>query len=482
MYGKRFWCATACGLSLLHCWMSAAASPTGEELSTWEYRQGDKTQSIEAAACRRGFDNDLGCNVLVFRRADGEEVKLPMSAFTDEDQQRFATATEASAKMRKQKEREARSKRALADKTRAMRLSVQFREDAFAKLPPGRPITAEAVVRGLSRFIKSDRFPPAAYTTAIDKAVEKLLPAVTSGNDDVIRQTMNQFTTTELAALDDFVLSTEYGKSNIKDTKTTFGDILLAGWRASLQGAADQYRPIFIEPSMRDLVVPLPGGKAFTAADFFPTRGVRMLFEEGERKKNNYSTLMPESKNKTPFAVLSQQNGKLNGPACAQFEDGGLMMAGTYADNKRTGRFLVLSEDRAIRFAAEYNAKGSKDGMLCLFRAGSPLLVQECRNDTPKTTHICGDNAQVVFSFDGLPSALPATVRDAMEFLELTEDELREAEKQIKDYVDKVEQAVRRWRVGQNGAAARARFNDLQRQQENGSLQLMQGMRNWTGN
>ena len=51
-----------------------------------------------------------------------------------------------------------------------------------------------------------------------------------------------------------------------------------------------------------------------------------------------------------------------------------------------------------------------------------------------------------------------------------------------KGYVDKVEQAVRRWRVGQNGAAAKARFNDLQRQQENGSLQLMQGMRNWTGN
>ena len=63
------------------------------------------------------------------------------------------------------------------------------------------------------------------------------------------------------------------------------------------------------------------------------------------------------------------------------------------------------------------------------------------------------------------PGNKPATVRDAMEFLELTKDELREAEKQVKDDVDKVEQAVRRWRVGQNGAAARARarFNDLQR-------------------
>ncbi len=456
-----------------------AAEVVSEDLSEWKYRDGEEAKVITAAPQRTGYDNEKDCDVLVFQLTNGEEVSIPAAWFSEGTRDRFAAEAESRSRRSKEAERAARAGSDQADRVKAMQRSVELREEAFARLPRRKQMPED----GFS-FVKkintTDKFEREVYASAFTKFNEELLPAESAGEVIAMRKAMQRMTTAELSALDDFVLSTLLGQSLLGNAGKTYGDVLVRCWRAALDGPEQEYRPVFVEPAVRGIVVPLPGGKMFSAADFFPTVGVRALFEQGARHKDNYSVLMPMQKNKTPFALLTQTSGKLNGPVFAQFEDGGLMMAGMYVNNNRTGRFIVFSEDRAIRFAAEYD-KGDKEGLVCVFRHGAPLMLQECRNNKPEVTHLIGDDHKIVMTFKGLPTSVPAAAVDALAYLARVEDELREGENKVKSYVARVEKAVRTWRAARNGVMARARFNEIQQLQDVSDIQLMGNMRTWTG-
>ncbi len=456
-----------------------AAEVVSEDLSEWKYRDGEETKVITAAPQRTGYDNEKDCDVLVFQLANGEEASIPAAWFSDGTRDRFAAEAESRSRRSKEAERAVRADSDQADRVKAMHRSVELREEAFARLPRKRVRTAgvsEIAVRALT----TDNFDWQVYLSAVSKLHTQLLPAESSGDAKLIQKAMQSMASAELSALDDFVLSTPQGQGLVGDEGKTYVDVLVRCWRAVCDGPQEGYRPIFIEPAMSGIVVALPDGKRFSAADFFPAVGVRALFEQGARHKDNYSVLMPMQQNKTPFALLTQTSGKLNGPVFAQFEDGGLMMAGMYVNNNRTGRFVVFSEDRAIRFAAEYN-KGDKEGLVCVFRHGAPLMLQEYRNNKPEVTHLIGDDHKIIMTFKGLPTSVPAAAVDALAFLARVEDELREGENKVKSYVARVEKAVRTWRAARNGAMARARFNEIQQLQDVSDAQLMRNMRTWTG-
>jgi hypothetical protein len=457
-----------------------AAEVLSEDLSEWTYRDGEETKAITAAPQRTGYDNEKDCDVLIFQLANGEEASLPAAWFSEGTRDRFAAGAESRSRRSKEAERAARADSDQADRVKAMQRSVQLREEAFAKLPRRRSRIEDMTTTQIRAFT-TDRFDCEVYLSAVSNLHTQLLPAESSGDAKLMQKAMQSMTSAELSALDDFVLSTPQGQSLVGDKGKTCGDLLVRCWRAVCDGPQEEYRPIFIEPAMRGVVVALPDGKRFSAAEFFPTVGVRALFEQGAKHKDNYSVLMPMQKNKTPFALLTQSSGKLNGPAFAQFADGGLMMAGMYANNSRTGKFVVFSEDRAIRFAAEYD-KGDKEGLVCVFRNGAPLLLQECRNNKPEVTHLVGDDHKILMTFKGLPSSMPTAAVEALAFLARVEDELRDGENKIKSYVARVEKAVRTWRAARNGAMARARFNEIQQLQDVFDSQLMGNMRAWTGN
>ena len=456
-----------------------AAEVVSEDLSEWKYRDGEEAKVITAAPQRTGYDNEKDCDVLVFQLTNGEEVSIPAAWFSEGTRDRFAAEADSRSRRSKEAERAARAGSDQADRVKAMQRSVQFREEAFARLP--RRQVRAADISHIFRAVTNDKFDSQVYLSAVSKLNTQLLPAERSGDKKLIQRAMQSMASAELSALDDFVLSTPQGQGLVDDQGKTYGDVLVTCWRAVSDGPQEEFRPIFIEPAVRGIVVPLPGGKMFSAADFFPTVGVRALFEQGARHKDNYSVLMPMQKNKTPFALLTQTSGKLNGPVFAQFEDGGLMMAGMYVNNNRTGRFIVFSEDRSIRFAAEYD-KGDKEGLVCVFRHGAPLLLQECRNNKSEVTHLVGDDHKILMTFKGLPSSMPTAAVEALTFLAQVEDELREGENKIKSYVSQVEKAVRTWRAARNGAMARARFNDMQQLQDVSDAQLIGNMRTWTGN
>jgi hypothetical protein len=86
----------------------------------------------------------------------------------------------------------------------------------------------------------------------------------------------------------------------------------------------------------------------------------------------------------------------------------------------------------------------------------------------------------VIASASGDADGNPA-FKEALALAKKVEDELREGEKKVKVYVEKVEHAVRTWRAAQNGAVSRARFGQLQSLREVQGLQLIGGLRELSG-
>jgi hypothetical protein len=332
----------------------------------------------------------------------------------------------------------------------------------------------------LAEAVAADNFDRAVYDRALEKMQDQLIPAYESNDAHRMRDAMQSFTVAELASLDDFILSTTEGQRYVQSHDFTYGDVLLRSWQAVRKGPVAEFRPVFMQRAMQQVVIQLPGGKTFTAANFFPRLGVRQIFDECSRKKDDYFLLMPVRQDGTPFAVIHQAKGKLHGFSCAEFEDGGLMMYGGYTENDRDVRLLVLAEDRSIRFACEY-AKGDKDGLACVFRNGRPLLVQVCQSDRVTSSHLIGDDYRVVASYDDVSERHDPPLAEAVAFLKHVEAELRDGEKRIKQYVEKVEHAVRTWRAAQNGARAQMRFGQLQALRSSENMQLIGSLRAWTG-
>lgn len=365
------------------------------------------------------------------------------------------------------------------EKTEAMDRSLQLREQAFANLP--RPRGANWMSdRSLANAVETDNFARDVYVRALAKLHEQLVPAYASHDAHRMRDAMRSFTVAELAAIDDFILTTTEGQRLVKSRDFTYGDVLIRSWQAVRNGSKAEYRPVFIQRAMQQIVIQLPGGRSFMAATFFPPAGVQKIFDECRGRKDDYSLLMPVRGDGTPFAVIHQARGKLHGFSCAEFEDGGLMMYGGYTENERDVRLLVLAEDRSIRFAGEY-AKGDKEGLVCVFRSGKPLLVQVCRRDRATESHLIGDDGRVAASYDDVSGTDAPDLIAALSLLKNVEDELREGEKKVKQYVEKVELAVRNWRAAQNGMRSQARFGQLQAVRSAENMLLYGSLRAWTG-
>ncbi len=454
-----------------HLTFAAEVAP-GQEPLQWKYRDEETIRAIEGTPIRSRYHKESGGQAYVFLKPDGNEAFVPCDLFSEDDRKRIAEAIRLSGAKQESENAAAVSESDRLDRKAAMELCVRTREEAFRLLPRLPPSSHDSVISFVRHALSNDRFFPQVYISAVENLHRTLLPAVQSGDKDKMREAMRQMTSAELAALDDFVLSTKRGQSIIADYDETFGEVLVACWHASLQGPAEEYRPIFIEPAVRDVRISLPRGKTFDASSYFPPKGVRAMFEDATKDQTDFSTLMPKHKNDVPFAVLKHNAGKLHGPAIAQFEDGGLMMSGMYVNNERHGTFLVMSEDRSVKFAADYD-RGDKDGLACVFRSGRPLLIQECANNKPQFTYLLDEKGLIGEQHEGVPSVASEAFQAAIAFLERTENELLQNEKKVKEYVDKVETSVRRWRAAQNGALARTRFNELQNVRSSADAALM---------
>jgi hypothetical protein len=370
------------------------------------------------------------------------------------------------------------SDRTAADLADAMDRSLRLRSQAFAELPRQRTWGSTRIEQIVSAG-PTDDYDRRVYIRALEKNRDHLIPAYRSGDAHRMRDAMRSFTVAELAALDDLILSNTRCQGPIDGEDFSYAEVLSRCWQAVRNGSPADYRPVFLQKSMRSLVLNLPGGKTFTTEKFFPREGVREIFDDCQSRKDDYSILMPERQDGTPFAVIHQQGGKLHGFSCAEFQDGGLMMYGGFTKNERDVQLLVLSEDRSIRFAGEYD-KGDREGMTCLFHHGRPVLAQVCKNDGVSESHLFDADGRVIASASGDADGNPA-FKEALALAKKVEDELREGEKKVKVYVEKVEHAVRTWRAAQNGAVSRARFGQLQSLREVQGLQLIGGLRELSG-
>jgi hypothetical protein len=455
----------------------AAGDESALEQHAWKYRVDETVRVVEGTPIRSRYHKETGGQAYVFQKPDGNEALVPCDLFSEDDRKRIAEAIRLSNAKQDSENAAAVSESDLLNRKAAMELCVRTREEAFRRLPRRRSSSPSAVSSLTRHALTSDRFFWDVYLAAVNKFLKHLLPAEQSRDTSTMQEAMRQLSPAELAALDDFVLSTNLGQSTIADYDKTFGEVLVACWHASLQGPAEEYRPIFIEPAVRDVRISLPRGKTFDASSYFPPKGVRAMFEDATKDQNDFSTLTPKHKNDVPFAVLKHNAGKLHGPAIAQFEDGGLMMSGMYVNNERHGKFLVMAEDRSIRYAGEYD-RGDKDGLICVFRAGAPLLIQECKNNESVFSYLIDEQGKIAEQHkEEVPSAASEAFQSAVAFLDRTEDEFLKNEKQVKAYVDKVETSVRRWRAAQNSAMSLERFNDLQRIRSNADAALMGTLR-----
>ncbi len=455
-----------CGLLL------AEGDESALEQHAWKYRMDDTIRIVEGNPIRSRYHKESGGQAYVFLKPDGSQELVPCDLFSEDDKPLIAEAIRLSRSKQDSENAAAASKSDHLDRKAAMELCVRTREDAFRLLPRLPSSSHESVLSFVRHALSNDRFFPKVYASAVDNLHRILLPAVQSGDSDKMRDAMRQMTSAELAALDDFVLTTKHGKSVVGSYDKTYGEVVLACWRASLDGPAENYRPIFIEPHARDCRVSLPRGRVFDAASYLPAQGVRAIFEKAEKREKDLSTLIPRHTNGVPFAILKHIGNKLNGTAIAQFADGGLMMNGNYNNNERHGKFLVMTEDRSIKYAAEYD-HGDKHGLVCVFRSGRPLLVQECANNKPRFTYLVDEKGQIGEQHEGVPSVASKPFLAALAFLERTEDELLQNEKDVKEYVEKVEDSVRRWRAATNATLALSRFNELQTLRSTADAALM---------
>jgi hypothetical protein len=122
----------------------------------------------------------------------------------------------------------------------------------------------------------------------------------------------------------------------------------------------------------------------------------------------------------------ARYSGRLDGASVVLHENGNVKMLAYYPDGQRQGSCRVWDEDRRMVFYCKFK-DNEKDGMTCLFKDGTPWLVQEWdKNALQNETVLVRKGSDYVAIDDAQQLA------HAQERLSTVEKELAETDRDIK--------------------------------------------------
>ena len=208
------------------------------------------------------------------------------------------------------------------------------------------------------------------------------------------------------------------------------------------------------------------------------------LREQDKRLAKGDEGFFIEYPNKNRFATFFHRNGKLNDFVYAMHENGNLMCKGCYKNDQRDGDFVSFNELRIPLFAAQYSLN-RKNGYLCLFKNGSPWLIQQYSKSNLILSYLCA-NKEVLETVQHKPKPVVPVVpsnemQKAFDELADLEKKIKKSEVQIMDTVDNFAEDIRRQRANANAAGVTQNIQNRSNSRSNAQRELIGGLRGQSG-
>jgi S1-C subfamily serine protease/antitoxin component YwqK of YwqJK toxin-antitoxin module len=183
-----------------------------------------------------------------------------------------------------------------------------------------------------------------------------------------------------------------------------------------------------------------------------------------------------------PFALLQHMNGELHGLCCAQHENGNAMLLGRYEKGERSGNFRMAADDGKPLLDAQF-ARGKKNGLVCFYKEGQPLLVQECSKGKPQWSHRL-EGYEVAESLEhktNKDSTASEKMQEAIDALAAFEKKLKANEVQVKKLVKELEEDIRKQRAAARGALSQQMIQQRINSRAAENAAVINGLRSASG-
>ena len=175
-----------------------------------------------------------------------------------------------------------------------------------------------------------------------------------------------------------------------------------------------------------------------------------------------------------PYAMASEEHGKLQGPTLTLSEIGKPAIVATYVDGSVHGNLMMWNEQGARVLFAQYS-NGKWNGVLCLFGNGDQvLLVQEYKLGKLQSSHVFRAG-MIVKSLDSveIPPA-DETFAVAKAGLDSAVAKLKEGERKLKTAVADWDEKGRRTLAAENAREARQNIQDRDRRVERATARRLE--------